>query len=214
MKCRMWIRPAIACVLAFATSGCPLLSSPGVQAQLQNVTFTYGYGNVPQNIRSGIVSQLRQGTMQISDTRIGGLTGCEARDTANMKFKLHGRLGNPGTNSSLEASVFSMEQVTPSPPAPVCQMTPQNVPQTLTILAGGGSPGLQVGVTDTSATVNIVINNTMYTANNSYVKFVIDSFTQSTDFTTGRFEFLGINNADPIDPQVLVVTGTFAVIED
>jgi hypothetical protein len=210
----MWIRPAIACILAFATSGCPLISSPGIQAQLQNVTFTYGYGNVPQRIRSGIVSQLKQGTMQITDTRIGGLTGCEARDTANMKFKLHGRWGDPSTNSSLESSVFSMDQVTPSPPAPVCQMRPQNVVQTLTILAGGGSPGLQVGVADTTATVNIVIDNTMYTANNSYVKFVVDSFTQSTDFTTGRFEFLGINSADPIDSRVLVVTGTFAIIED
>jgi hypothetical protein len=43
---------------------------------------------------------------------------------------------------------------------------------------------------------------------------VVDSFTQGTDFTTGRFEFLGINNADPFDSRVLVVSGTFAIIEN
>lgn len=211
--CMRWIRLFVVAALVLAPSGCQFISFPGFQRQ-QHVTLTYGYADLPPNARTNIVNQLRQGTMQITDTRIGGLTGCEAGDSANMKFKLNGSLGADGTNSSLQSSAFSMDQRLPSPPAPVCQMTPENVVQSLTILAGGGSPGLQVGVADTAPTVNITINNTTYTANNSYAQFVVESFNQLTDFTTGRFEFLGINYAHPRDPDVLVVSGTFAIVQD
>lgn len=192
--------------LDLSLSGCAPL---GFQ-QHQHVTFTYGYGEVPVSARSAIVSELRQGSMQITDTRIGGQTGCAASDAANIKFKLYGYWGDAGTNSSLQSSDFSMDQLVPSPPAPVCEMTPENIPAALTILAGGGSPGLQVGVADTTATVNIVIGKTMYTASNSYSKFVVDSFIPLTSFTTGHFEFLGINDRNPRDSRVLVVSGTFA----
>src|ERR1041384_5633236 len=79
-----------------------------------------------------------------------------------------------------------------------------------TIIAGGGSAGLQVGVAGTTATVNIVIGKTMYTASNSYSKFVVDSFIPITNYTTGHFEFLGINYRNPRDSRVLVVSGTVA----
>ncbi|HEY1372142.1 MAG TPA: hypothetical protein VGH50_06705 [Candidatus Binatia bacterium] len=195
-----------------ALSGCAPLSSLGFQ-QRQHVSFIYGYANVRAGTRSAIVSQLQQGSMQITDTRIGAETGCAA-STENIKFKLYGSWGDAGTNSSLQSNDFSMDQVTPSPPAPVCEMTPGNVPAALTILAGGGSPGIQVGEPVLDATFNIVIGKTMYTASNSYSKFVVDSFSPITNFTTGHFEFLGVNNRDPYDSRVLVVTGTFAIIKD
>ena len=209
-----WIRSIVVATLVLSPSGCQLSSLPGVLRQHQHVTLTYGYGDIPSRARTNIVNQLRQGKMKITDTRIGGMTGCEAADSANMKFKLHGSLGANGTSSTLQSSDFSMDQRLPSPPAPVCQMTPGNVVQSLTILAGGGSPGLQVGVADTAPTVNITINDTTYTANDSYAQFVVESFNQLTDFTTGRFEFLAVNHADPRDPDVLVVSGTFAIVED
>jgi len=212
--CMRWIRLFAVTALVLAPSGCQLTSFLGGERQVQHVTLTYRYADGPPNVRTDIVNQLSEGTMQITDRRIGGMTGCEARDTANMKFKLHGSLGANGTNSSLHSSDFSMDQRLPSPPAPVCQMRPQNIVQSLTILAGGGSPGLQVGVADTTPTVNITINDTTYTANNSYAQFVIESFNQITDFTTGKFEFLGINHANPRDPDVLVVSGTFSILEN
>ncbi len=190
-------------------SGCAQLSLPGQPTR--QVTFTYGYGDVPVRVRTAIVTELRQGTIQLTDRPIGGEIGCVATDTASTKFKLHGRWGDPGANSSLEASGFSMDQLVPSPPAPVCEMTPGNIPAALTILAGGGSDGLQVGQPDLSATVNIAIGKTLYTASNSYAKFVVDSVNPLTHFTTGRFEFLGIDNRNPYDSRVLVVSGTFAV---
>src|SRR5262249_25969233 len=112
------------------------------------------------------------------------------------------------------SSDFSMDQLVPSPPAPVCEMTPENIPAALTILAGGGSAGLQVGRPEPDATVNIVIGKTLYTASNSYSNFVVDSFTPITNLTTAHFEFLGINALDSPDSRVLVVSGTFAIIRD
>jgi hypothetical protein len=209
-----WSHWFLVAALLLTPSGCQLISFPGVQRHFQHVTLTYGHGDVPPTVRTNIVNQLREGTMQITDARIGGSIGCEAIDSANMKFKLYGSLGANGTNSTLRSSAFSMDQRIPSPPAPVCQMTPENIVQSLTILAGGGSPGLQVGVAETAPTVNITINDTTYTANDSYAQFVVESFNQLTDFTTGRFEFLGINHANPRDPDVLVVSGTFAIVED
>jgi hypothetical protein len=209
----MW-RLSLLVVMALGlAAGCLALSSLGFQ-QRRHVTFTYGYGEVPVAARSAIVSELQQGSMQITDTRIGGQTGCEARDSANIKFKLYGVWGDTGTTSSLQSNDFSMDQLIPSPPAPVCEMTPENIPAELTILAGGGSAGLQVGQPELTATVNIVIGKTMYTASNSYSKFVVDSFTPITKFTTGHFEFLGINDRNPRDARVLVVSGAFATFAD
>jgi hypothetical protein len=202
----------VAGAFALAFSGCAPLSSLGFQ-QRQHVTFTYGYAELPAKTRSAIVSRLRQGSMQITDSRIGADTGCAAT-TDNIKFKLYGSWGDAGTNSSLQSNDFSMDQVTPSPPAPVCEMTPKNIPESLTILAGGGSAGLQVGTPELDATFNIVIDKTMYTASNSYSNFVVDSSIPITNFTTGHFEFLGINDRDPYDSRVLVVSGMFAISQD
>jgi hypothetical protein len=210
----MWrLSLLVVVALGLAASGCLVLSSLGFQ-QRRHVTFTYGYGEIPVATRSAIVSELRQGSMEITDTRIGGQTGCEASDSANIKFKLYGVWGDAGTTSNLQSNDFSMDQLIPSPPAPVCEMTPENIPAALTILAGGGGASLQVGRPELDATVNIVIGKTMYTASNSYSKFVVDSFTPITKFTTGHFEFLGIDERNPRDARVLVVKGTFATFAD
>jgi hypothetical protein len=195
--------------LLLALSGCSLFRSPAVQTELQNISLVYRFRTVTPQGLSIIDGKLKQGTLTIDSTGVGDFPPCEATDTSGIDLDLFRDSSGTLQSARLQADSLVVSQFEPTPPNPPCP-TP-GAPPTLTINTG---MGLSIGMPDATGQAIIRINGIEYSSGTLYSKFIIQNRDATTGFTTGSFEFLGRNVADPNDLRIVVVRdGVFAIME-